>query len=674
MEKTSFLSNPVFVAVPIIVITVFSFIWYRSLNSMGSTPSKSPANNASATSKAHEKDKKPDSAEDAKAKYPAGKLTIYFGSQTGTAEGFSRVLMEEGKSNGFDAKMSDLEDFDAHELASSNIAIFLMATYGEGEPTDNAAAFYKWAKNEDNDVDNTFLSSLKFSVFGLGNRQYEHFNRMGKLSNEFLEKLGGQRVFDYGEGDDDGSLEEDFEQWKEKLWPSLISQFHPNQLLSQSTSSKDNEKRIDLAFHAKIVSEDAASSAPAIRTNQMSSSTKHFFTSTLVNFSVNRELRNHTNKGPEEVGSTRHIEIDINGTSLSYCTADNLAILPENNPLKVEKLARVLGYQLSDTFVVEPLESSFKYPFPSPCTVSDVLTKYLDIQGMPKFSTVSQLLPYVTDATQKAWLARLLRKENRAEFKSFIEDNARSICDLLIEELSSCAIPLSDFLHIAPFIQPRYYTISSSSSCFPKSIHITVSLTEYNLATGRPFTGLCSGFIKSLGDRACKVFVKPSTFRLPKSLSTPITMVGPGTGIAPMRALLQDRSFQQRKAAGAVAPRNTLYFGCKYRDVDFIYSDELEEYRQDGTLTDLHLAFSRDQQKKVYVQHLISEESNACSLMADINGGGFVFVCGATSMGSDVYEAIVSVVEKEKALSKAAAVEFVKKLQSTGRYVQELWS
>lgn len=129
---------------------------------------------------------------------------------------------------------------------------------------------------------------------------------------------------------------------------------------------------------------------------------------------------------------------------MSYTTADNLAILPENDPSKVEKLARTLGFNLEDIFVLEPADSadksSFKYTFPSPCTIGDALTKYLDIQGLPKHSTVTQLLAYVTDVDQKNWLRKLLQKENRAQFKSFIEDNAYSIYDLLLNELSSCAV------------------------------------------------------------------------------------------------------------------------------------------------------------------------------------------------------------------------------------------
>jgi len=155
-------------------------------------------------------------------------------------------------------------------------------------------------------------------------------------------------------------------------------------------------------------------------------------------------------------------------------------------------------------------------------------------------------------------------------------------------------------------------------------------------------------------------------------------MIGPGTGLAPMRALLQERGFQGRqrgvKKGEPIAGSNTLYFGCKNRDVDFIYSDDLTEFEKRGELTKLHQASSRDQKQKVYVQHLLVDSANATALMNDINAGGYLYVCGATAMGNDVHEAIVKVVMEQKKVSKSAAQEFVKTLQSQNRYVQELWS
>jgi NADPH-ferrihemoprotein reductase len=152
-------------------------------------------------------------------------------------------------------------------------------------------------------------------------------------------------------------------------------------------------------------------------------------------------------------------------------------------------------------------------------------------------------------------------------------------------------------------------------------------------------------------------------------------MIGPGTGIAPMRALLQDRQWQGQQYQGAgVAGKNTLYFGCQRRDTDYIYREELEAFVSSKVLSNLHLAFSRETEQKVYVQHLLREVDNARDIVTDLDQGGYVYVCGGTKMGSDVMEALVDVLVEHKTMKRELAVGFVKQLQKSGRYVQELWS
>ncbi len=260
-----------------------------------------------------------------------------------------------------------------------------------------------------------------------------------------------------------------------------------------------------------------------------------------------------------------------------------------------------MEYPLDQTFTVTPVEGSdFRPHFPIPCTVREALTLYYDIVGPLRLTLVAHLLAYVTDPEQKAWLAHLVAKENRSHFHEYVQNHGLSIYSLLVNKLSSCKIPLSDFLNLIPFIQPRFYTISSSSSCFPKSIHVTVSVTRHALPSGGVITGLCSSFLANLtSGTTCRVFVRASSFRLPAALTTPIVMIGPGTGIAPMRAFLQEREYQQSKAGSGVVASNTLYFGCRRNNEDFIYHDELTRYEQVGVLSSLNLVFSRQTAQKV---------------------------------------------------------------------------
>lgn len=178
----------------------------------------------------------------------------------------------------------------------------------------------------------------------------------------------------------------------------------------------------------------------------------------------------------EDIGSTRCIEFDLVGTGLSYQTADNLAILPENDEASVIALAKALGYPLNQPYELEQIAANGKESvdeFPCPFTARDALTRFFDIHGLSRASTLVQLVPYITDSAQKDWLRNLVAKDNRAAFKKYIDGSGKSIFELLTNELSSCKIPLEDFMHIIPHMQPRYYTISSSSSCYPDSVHIT---------------------------------------------------------------------------------------------------------------------------------------------------------------------------------------------------------
>ena len=211
---------------------------------------------------------------------------------------------------GFDAKDVDLEDFDPAEIADCKLAIFVMATYGEGESTDNAKKFYEWMKNEDGSVPSNLLSNVGFTVFGLGSREYpDTYNKMGKFTNEAIAKLGAKRVFDYGEGDAAANIDDDFESWKEQLWPALLERFGPS---GGVAGADGGEGKTQLQF--RVVELAANEDAPAIdaSSSEINTATKHFFTAPEAIVAVNKELRNAS--ASADAGSTRHIEIELVGT------------------------------------------------------------------------------------------------------------------------------------------------------------------------------------------------------------------------------------------------------------------------------------------------------------------------------------------------------------------------
>ncbi|CAM9262505.1 unnamed protein product [Choristocarpus tenellus] len=613
--------------------------------------------------------------------FPGGTLSVYFASQTGTAEGFSRIIAEEGRRHGFKTCVVDLEDFEEEQLRTTGKAIFLMSTYGEGEPPDNAIAFSAWLADEEGVLESSHLAGLEVAVFGLGNRQYDHYNQMGKRTDAGLEKLGTKRMYMYGEGDDDGSLEEDFEAWKEGLWPALAERFG------------QGGTQIDATLHSiplKVVylTQDEAVVATPVLEAEAASSTKFFWCSKDATIVVNRELRT-LGVG---MGSTRHIEISLEGTGIHYETADNLAVLPENDLGAVEDLCKQLGYDPDAIFSLEYKDGN-KAIFPTPCTTRKAFQSYLDVMSIPRRSLLEQFVPYVSDEVEREMLRRLSSKDGRMEYHEMIEGAGKTLSEVIISDVPSLRLPLENFLHIVPHLHPRYYTISSSKVVHPTNVHLTVALLETEMSKGRVYRGICSSYLGKLvphggetggknswngkiqsGSQgqvcACKVFVRPSTFRLPEKSTTPIIMIGPGTGVAPMRALLQERAFRKRQ--GDPVGKNILYFGCRHRDQDYIYRDELEAYVLNGTLDSLRLAFSREEEQKVYVQHLLSEDAKV--VWSLLNEGAYVYVCGGTSMGNDVHKELSSIMRLQGAMSDEEAKEYLHNLHVSGRYVQELWS
>jgi NADPH-ferrihemoprotein reductase len=264
--------------------------------------------------------------------------------------------------------------------------------------------------------------------------------------------------------------------------------------------------------------------------------------------------------------------------------------------------------------------------------------------------------------------------EGKAEYRTKIMEAHVGLADLL-KLCPSVQMPLEHFLGFCPRLLPRYYTISSSSSVHPKSVHLTVAVTKSVRQDGSTFRGVCSSYLAGLDPTqkpTVRVFCRESTFRLPKEPSRPVLMVGPGTGIAPMRALLQERSYQRKSLNQAVGP-NVLYFGCKNRSMDYLYKEELEAFQKQGDLHTFHVAFSREQEEKVYVQHLLSKNGKDAWDSID-NLGASIFVCGGVKMGHDVTNALNDICIKEGNLSPEDAKAYLKKLASEGRFVQELWA
>lgn len=598
-------------------------------------------------------------------------IAIFYGSQTGTAEEFAGRLMKDAQRYGMKALVLDPEESTMEDLpeiaeVEKSLVIFCMATYGEGDPTDNAQEFYEWLQQTDVE-----LTGLRYTVFGLGNRTYEHYNSVGKYVDKRLEELGAERVYQLGLGDDDSNIEEDFVTWKEGFWPSVC------QTLGVEASGEDLSFRgYSLTVHDKAeLDVDSIYTGEVARIKSYKKQRPPFDSKNpyLSPVGTNRELL----KGGER--SCMHIEFDITESKIRYETGDHVAVYPTNDSNIVEEIGKRLEVDLDVVFSLNNLDedSNKRHPFPCPTTYRTALTHYLDIIHPPRTNVINELVEYCSDEEDKEFLKLVSSPtpEGKKKYQEWVVDARRSILTVL-QEAKSCKPAIDHLCELLPRLQARYYSIASSPKEYPSSIHICAILVEYISKADKLVKGVATSYLKNKipSDQmkpTVPIYVRKSQFRLPFKVSHPVLLIGPGTGIAPFMGFIQDRAYHKRN--GKEVGDTILYTGFRKKSEDYMYEEELEMWKKEVVLTELHVAFSRDQKEKVYVQDLLKQ--NKQSVWAVISRQGHIYVCGdARHMARDVQDTIISIVEECDGKTNQQASDFVKGLMNKGRYSADVWS
>lgn len=605
-----------------------------------------------------------------KLKSSGHRLVVFYGSQTGTAEEFAGRLAKEGLRYQMKGMVADPEECDMEELLSlkdidKSLAVFCLATYGEGDPTDNCMEFYDWIQN--NDVD---FSGLNYAVFGLGNKTYEHYNKVGIYVDKRLEELGANRVFELGLGDDDANIEDDFITWKDKFWPAVCDHFGIESsgeevLMRQYRLLEQPETPTERLYTGEVAR------LHSLQTQRPPFDAKNPF---LAPIKVNRELHKAGGR------SCMHIEFDIEGSKMRYEAGDHLAMYPVNDQDLVLRLGKLCNADLDTIFslINTDTDSSKKHPFPCPTTYRTALTHYLEITALPRTHILKELAEYCSEEKDKEFLRFMCstNPEGKAKYQQWIQDSCRNIVHVL-EDLPSCRPPLDHICELLPRLQPRYYSISSSSKLYPTTVHVTAVLVKYETTTGRVNHGVATTFLSQKhpldGQPLPRVpiFIRKSQFRLPAKTETPVIMVGPGTGLAPFRGFIQERDFNRKD--GKEVGQTILYFGCRKRSEDYIYEEELEDYVERGVMK-LRTAFSRDQAHKVYVTHLLEEDMDLLWSVIGENKGHF-YICGdAKNMATDVRNILLKVLQTKGNMSESEAIQYIKKMEAQKRYSADVWS
>jgi sulfite reductase (NADPH) flavoprotein alpha-component len=543
---------------------------------------------------------------------PLKPLTILIGSQTGTAEKLAKRIGREAGRLGFAPTLHEMSRYPTAQLASERNLLIVTSTYGDGEPPDNAKAFWQFLSGHGSSM----LSQTRFSVCALGDSNYPNFCAFGKSVDIALEKLGGQRVSTRADCDVD--YEQTFQAWLSSALTALAP--------------------ADRAIGTAMIQPGSEADEPGSKHDR-----NNPFSAPLL---VSRRLN-----GEGSTKDTRHIAFSLAGSDLAYEAGDALGIMPANCPRLVDELVASLGARGDEAV---PLGMSREAP------LFEALRAHYDIARVSP-----ALLKHFADKTGDALLVKVSAPETNGELSRFLR--GREVIDLLLAYPQVRLSP-TDFVALLKKLQPRLYSIASSPKAHPGEVHLCVGVVRYE-SLGRARQGVCSTFLADRlepGSRAPVYVHANPNFRPPANPERPLIMVGPGTGIAPFRAFLEER-----KIAGATG-RNWLFFGDQRSSTDFLFRDEIEAMRSDGVLHRLDLAFSRDQEQKIYVQDRMLE--HAKELFAWIEEGSHFCVCGdASRMAKDVDAALKKVIESAGGKTPAQAAEYVSRLEVEQRYVRDVY-
>jgi sulfite reductase (NADPH) flavoprotein alpha-component len=499
------------------------------------------------------------------------KIAVLYASQSGTAEGLARKLVKELKAKGHVASLNSFEGYTPAALFGERYAILIASTYGEGEPPESARPFYDQLCLQHFPA----AENLSYAVLALGDSNYEHFCKFGIDLDKKLSSLAGTQLCERVDSDVD--VDDAFAMWKEGLFRSLDEVVDPR-------SAKANRTVL------------ADSSLDAVKENSAKNATREKpYLATLI------EKRPLTN----EVSSkqTIHIALDIKEGDVRYEAGDACGVTAQNDPMLVEEVLHVLKF---DGSVEVQLPKGLRIPLKS------ALLEHLQITRLSR-----KIIESYATIGNCQHLFDLLAVGEQKQFGAYVYD--RGLIDLLLDYPGVLREP-ADLVAILPSLSPRLYSISSSPVAHDGQLHTTVAVVRYR-SHGRQRSGVCSTLLadrKRTGERL-PIYIQPNKrFRLPADTTAPIIMIGPGTGIAPFRAFLHERRALQHPG------KNWLFFGERSAATDFLYREELEGMHKEGHLSRLDLAFSRDQQQKIYVQDRMREQGG--ELFRWLEEGASVYV------------------------------------------------
>ncbi|KAJ8655971.1 hypothetical protein O0I10_008411 [Lichtheimia ornata] len=585
-------------------------------------------------------------------------LLVLYGSETGCAEDVAERIGRQARRRRFRVRVVAMDDYDKNLLIEEKLVVFVCSTTGQGEEPYNMKKFWRFLlrKNLPHDI----LSNLDCAVFGLGDSSYAKFNYPAKKLYKRLQQLGANVMIQRGDGDDqhylglDGALDP----WLQSLWEAIMAKYP---LKDQEIIPE--EVLLDPTFRLELLPEDA-SNEPEIKTLQAPPPLREDEFNVVVKSNERITATDHFQ-------DVRHLALECDSENMRYAPGDIAVITPKNLPEEVDAFLTMMQWNnLADRLVrITPASKDCKLPahWASVMTFRDLFVNHLDIFGVPRRSFFEMLAHFTKDENQTERLREFASPQGQDDMFNYCQRPRRTIAEIMFD-FTPTDIPLDYILDVFPILRPRSFSIASSLKAHPGQIELCIAIVKYKTKIRRIRRGVCTKWISTLkpGDLIERVRISKGTMRLPPSPEIPLIAIGPGTGVAPMRAFLEQRILEGAK-------ENVLIFGCRHRDKDYHYRQQWEQYEKDGHLKVLP-AFSRDQDQKFYVQDCVRQQGAMIWELIDHKQTKVVLSGSSGKMPEQVAFAMKQIFMKYGSLDAEQAEHYWNTMSKTGQYQEECWS
>ncbi|EDV28132.1 uncharacterized protein TRIADDRAFT_21380 [Trichoplax adhaerens] len=591
-------------------------------------------------------------------------LLVLYASQTGTACEVAERIGRDARRRYFSVKVTSMDDYDVTQLIHQNLVIMVCATTGQGDEPDNMKQFWRFLLRRN--LPTTSLCSLKFALLGLGDSSYQKFNFVAKKLYKRLMQLGAVPLIHLGQADDQHELGPDavIDPWLKNMW-EVILQIRPlpqgKEIINENVLSPSPKYAVALSEGYRHSFENSSSEAK--RNETTPSKNQPFLAPLTSNTRVTSE---------DHFQDVRLIKFSIKDSKIKYYPGDVVMIQPCNADENVSEFLSYMNLDGSKAAILQQNDPDIPLPqLPANPTIRNLVKYFFDINSIPRRYFFELLSYFSTDELEQEKLQEFASPEGQEDRYSYCNRPRRTILEVLQDFPNSAPhVPFEYLFDLIPPIQARAFSIASSLKMYPDEIHILMAVVKYKTKLQKPRQGLCSTWLASLNpskeSTKIPLWTRKGTITFPKT-PTSIILIGPGTGAAPFRSVIQDRVIDGIKG------KTVFFFGCRNQKKDFFCADEWHDFQNKGFVT-IFTAFSRDQESKVYVQHKML--ANGQLAFKNIyEDRAYIYVAGNSKrMPTDVTDTLVAIVKKYGNKSESEAEEYIRNLQQSKRLQMDTWS